>query len=262
MVMDGSQEEGDMKVAIVTGGSNGIGKSTALELGERGIGVVLTYHSNKSGAEEVVAAIERNRGARAVALNLDLSEKGAFDDFVQGVKRILHDVWQRKSFDYLVNNGGTSGGIMFQDITEDYFDRIFNTNFKGPFFLTQKLVPLIEDGGRIVNISSGSSRIAPPGYSAYGSSKAALSCWTRYLAKELAPRKILVNAISPGPVLTNFADGAFEKHPEYIEPLARQTALGRIGEPKDVAVVIVNLLSDDFGWVTAQDIDVSGGFLL
>jgi NAD(P)-dependent dehydrogenase (short-subunit alcohol dehydrogenase family) len=251
-----------MKVAVVTGGSNGIGKSTALELGKRGIGVIFTYHSNKKGAEDVIREIEQNNAVRAVGLKLDLSQKSTFEDFTQLVKKNLEEIWHRKTFDYLVNNGGIGGGMMFTDVTEDYFDKILNTNFKGPFFLTQQLAKLIEDGGRIVNTSSGSSRIAPPGYSVYGPSKAALSSWTRYLAKELAPRKIRVNAISPGPVHTNISDGAFDKNPEYIKPLAEQTALGRIGSSQDVASVIVNLLSDDFGWVTAQDIDVSGGFLL
>ena len=251
-----------MKVAIVTGGSNGIGKSTALELGKRGIAVILTYHSDKKGAEDVIREIEQNSAVRAVGLKLDLSQKSAFKDFMQLAKKSLEEIWQRKTFDYLVNNGGIGGGMMFTDVTEDYFNQIFDTNFKGPFFLTQHLVALMEDGGAIVNTSSTSSRTAPPGYSAYGPSKAALSSWTRYLAKELAPRKIRVNAVSPGPVHSNIGDGVFDKHPEYIKPLADQTALGRIGAPQDVANVIVNLLSEEFGWVTAQDIDVSGGFLL
>jgi NAD(P)-dependent dehydrogenase (short-subunit alcohol dehydrogenase family) len=251
-----------VKIAIVTGGSNGIGKGTALELGRRGFGVILTYHSNKEGAEDAVKSIERNQMVRAVALKLDLSAKATFEQFTRVVKQSLKDIWQRDTFDYLINNGGTGGAMMFPDVSEDYFDKIFNTNFKGPFLLTQRLVRLMEDGGGIVNISSATSRIAPAGYSVYGPAKAALSSWTRYLAKELAPRKIRVNTISPGPVHTNLADGAFDKHPEHIKPLGQQTALGRIGLPHDIATVVVNLLSDDFGWVTAQDIDVSGGYLL
>jgi NAD(P)-dependent dehydrogenase (short-subunit alcohol dehydrogenase family) len=251
-----------MKVAIVTGGSNGIGKSAALELAKRGIAVILTYHSDKKGAEDVIREIEQHSAVRAVGLKLDLSQKSTFKDFTQLAKKNLEEIWQRKTFDYLVNNGGIGGGMMFTNVTEDYFNQIFDANFKGPFFLTQQLVALMEDGGAIVNTSSTSSRIAPPGYSAYGPSKAALSSWTRYLSKELAPRKIRVNAVSPGPVHSNIGDGVFDKHPEYIKPLADQTALGRIGAPQDVANVIVNLLSEEFGWVTAQDIDVSGGFLL
>jgi len=251
-----------MKVAIITGGSNGIGKSTALELAKRGIGVILTYHSNQKSAEGVIREIEQNSAVRAVGLKLDLSQKSTFADFTEAVKKNLQEIWNRKTFDYLVNNGGIGGGMMFTDMTEDYFDKILNTNFKGPLFLTQQLVGLIEDGGRIVNTSSNSSSTTPPGYSAYGSLKAALSTWSRYLAKELAPRQIRVNAVSPGPIHSNFGDGVFDKHPEYIQPLADQTALGRIGNPGDVGKVIANLLSDDFAWVTAQDIEVSGGFLL
>ena len=230
--------------------------------GRRGVGVILTYRSNKEGAEEIVRSIEREHAVKAVALQLDLSQTSTFESFAQRVQANLEGIWQRRTFDYLVNNGGIGSGMMFTDATEEYFDRIFATNFRGPYFLTQRLVRFMEDGGRIVNTSSSSSRTAPPGYSAYGPSKAAMSSWTRYLAKELAPRAIRVNAVSPGPVLTNFGDGVFDKHPEYIEPLAEQTALGRIGSPRDVASVIVNLLSDDFGWATAQDIEVSGGFLL
>ncbi|MBM9502368.1 SDR family oxidoreductase [Leptospira sp. 201903071] len=251
-----------MKVAIVTGGSNGIGKSVAMELGKKGIGVILTYHSDQRGAEEVVREIEKNSSIRAVALQFDLSKKETFEEFTRLVKKKLDELWNRKTFDYLVNNGGIGGGMPFAEMTEDYFYNIFNTNFVGPFFLTQHLVRFMEDEGRIVNTSSSSSHGSFPGYSAYGPSKAALTSWTRYLAKELSPRKIRVNSISPGPVHTNLGGGVFDKHPEFIQPLADQTALGRIGSPIDVAKTIVHFLSDDFGWVTAQDIEVSGGFLL
>jgi len=251
-----------MKIAIVTGGSNGIGKATAIELGKRGIGVILTYHSNKAAAEEIVREVERAGVSRAVALKLDLSQRTTFGEFTRAVQENLHSVWHRDTFDYLVNNGGTGGGMPFSEITDEYFDKIFDTNFKGPFFLTQRLVSFIEEGGRIVNTSSSSSSRAFVGYSAYGSSKAAMTSWTRYLAKELAPRQIRVNAVSPGPTHTNFGDGAFDKNPEFGEILGAQAALGRVGQPDDLAKVIVNLLSDDFGWVTAQDIEVSGGHLL
>jgi NAD(P)-dependent dehydrogenase (short-subunit alcohol dehydrogenase family) len=254
--------EETMKIAIVTGGSNGIGKAAALELGKRGIGVLLTYNSSKERADEVVRLIEQNPGARAIALKLDLKQISTFGDFALAVGKSLQDVWKRTTFDYLVNNGGMGGGMPFADMTEEYFDRMLTTNFKGPVFLTQRLVKLMEDGGRIVNTSSTSRSQSFVGYSAYGPSKAALSSWTRYLAKELAPQKIRVNAVSPGPVRTNLGDGAMDKHPELIEPLAGQTALGRIGQPEDLARVIASLLSDDFGWVTAQDIEVSGGFML
>lgn len=250
-----------MKIAIVTGGSNGIGKATALELGKRGIGVVLTYYSNENSAREVVKDIEK-AGGQAVALKLDLGQPATFEEFSRAAAESLKSIWKRSTFDYLVNNGGIGGGMPFADMTEEYFDTIVGTNFKGPFFLTQRLLKLLEDGGRIVNTSSNASRGSFPGYSAYGASKAALSSWTRYLAKELALRRIRVNAVSPGPVRTNLGGGAFDKHPEYIKPMEDMTALGRIGESEDLAKVIVSLLSDDFGWVTAQDIEVSGGFQL
>jgi NAD(P)-dependent dehydrogenase (short-subunit alcohol dehydrogenase family) len=233
-ILSGTRKDDAMKTAIITGGSNCIGKATALELGRRGIGVILTYHSNKKGAEEVIRKIEQNNAVRAVGLKLDLGQKPTFENF----------------------------GMAFTEMSEEYFDQIFNTNFKGPFFLTQQLVSFMEDGGRIVNTSSTSSSGAFPGYSAYGSAKAALSSWTRYLAKELAPRKIRVNAVSPGPTHTNLADGAFDKNPEFDKILGEQVALGRVGYTEDLAKVIVNLLSEDFGWVTAQDLEVSGGHLL
>jgi len=250
------------KVALITGGSSGIGRATALELGKCGTGVILTYNSNKVQAETVVKEVERDKTVRAVALKLDLNYKASFQEFSQTVRGLLQDLFHRTTFDYLVNNGGIGGGMPFAEMTEEYFDQILNVNFKGPFFLTQQLVPLMEDGGRIVNISSSSSHGSFVGYSAYGSSKAALSSWTRYLAKELAPRKIRVNAVSPGPVHTNLGGGAFDKYPEFIKPLEAQTALGRIGKPDDLGKVIENLLSDDFGWMTGQDIEISGGFLL
>ena len=250
-----------MKIAIVTGGSNGIGKATALELGKRGVGVILTYNSDKTSAEGVVREIEQN-GGRAIALKLDLNQRSTFGDLSAAVRENLEKVWQRTTFDYLVNNGGVGGPMMFIEMTEEYFDKILDTNFKGPMFLTQQLVNLMEDGGAIVNTTSSSKHQAFPGYSVYGSLKAALSSWTRYIAKELAPRRIRVNAVSPGPTHSNFGGGVFDKHPEFIKPLAEQSVFGRIGSTDDIGKVIVNLLSDDFGWVTAQDIEVSGGHLL
>ena len=252
-----------MNIAIITGGSNGIGRSTARELGKCGIGVILTYHKNKDRADEVVQEIEKsNKGIRAVALKLDLSQRETFENFVAEVKKSLQEVWGRSTFDYLVNNGGVGGSCMIDAMTEEYFDTIMNTNFRGPVFLTKSLLSLIEDGGAIVNTTSSSKSQSFPGYSVYGSLKAALSVWTRYVAKELAPRRIRVNAVSPGPTHTNFGDGVMDEHPEFLKPLAEQTAFGRIGTPDDLGKVIVNLLSDDFGWMTAQDLEVSGGHLL
>lgn len=252
-----------MKVAIITGGSNGIGKSTALELGKRGVSVILTYNNYKDRAEEVVKEIEKNNNTvRAVALKLDLTQRQTFNSFAELVKQELKKNWGRTTFDYLVNNGGVGGPCLINEMNEEYFNNIMETNFKGPIFLTKSLLSLIEDGGSIVNTTSSSKSQSFPGYSVYGSLKAALSVWTRYAAKELATRRIRVNAVSPGPTHTNFGGGIMDKHPEFLIPLAEQTAFGRIGTPDDLGKVIVNILSDDFGWMTAQDIEVSGGHLL
>lgn len=251
-----------MKIAIITGGSNGIGKSTALELGRRGISVILTYNFYKDRAEAVVKEIEKNKGVRAVALKLDLTERSTFETFTETVRQSLKEIWDRTTFDYLVNNGGVGGPCLISEMSEEYFDKIMNTNYKGTVFLTKHLGSLIADGGSIVNTTSSSKSQSFPGYSVYGSLKAALSVWTRYAAKEFAPRRVRVNAVSPGPTHTNFGDGVMDKHPEFLKPLADQTAFGRIGSADDLGKVIANLLSDDFGWVTAQDIEVSGGHLL
>lgn len=250
-----------MKIAIVTGGSNGIGKATALELARGGNAVILTYNSYADRAREVVEEIETS-GGKAAAIKLDLTDRASFASFVEQVNRKLSELFGRTTFDHLINNGGAGGPMPFGEVTEDYFDLIMNTNFKGPVFLTQSLSDLIEDGGSIVNVTSSSKSQVFLGYSIYGSLKSAFSTWTRYIAKELAPRRIRVNAVSPGPTRTNFGDGAFDRHPEFIEPLAAQSVFGRLGAPEDIAKVIANLVSNDFGWVTAQDIEVSGGHLL
>ena len=252
-----------MKIAVITGGSNGIGRFTALELGRRGIGVILTYNQYKDRADDVVREIEEsNRDVRAVALKLDLTQRETFESFANEAGKNLERIWDRTTFDYLVNNGGVGGPCSLGDMSEAYFDRIMNTNYKGPVFLTKSLLPFMEDGGAIVNTASSSKSQSFEGYSIYGSLKAALSVWTRYAAKELASRRIRVNAVSPGPTHTNLGDGVMDKHPEFLKPLAEQTAFGRVGTPADIGRVIVSLLSDDFGWVTAQDIEVSGGHLL
>lgn len=250
------------KIAIITGGSNGIGKAAALELARRGVNVILTYNAYQDRAEQVVREIEKNHEVRAVALKLDLTQRSSFENFTQEVKQNLKSIWGRGTFDYLVNNGGVGGPCLINEMTEEYFDKILNTNYKGTIFLTKSLLPLIENGGSILNTTSSSKSQSFPGYSIYGSLKAALSVWTRYAAKELSSRRIRVNAVSPGPTHTNFGDGVMDKHPEFLKPLAEQTAFGRVGTPEDLAKVMVNFISDDFGWVTGQDIEVSGGHLL
>jgi NAD(P)-dependent dehydrogenase (short-subunit alcohol dehydrogenase family) len=247
-----------MRVAIVTGGSSGIGQSTAIQLARRGTAVVLTYSSNEAGAKDTVSTIEQEGGA-AVALPLDVGHSDTFPAFRTRVAEVLRG-WDRDSFDILVNNAGFARTAMFTDTTEELFDQFTRVLLKGPFFLTQTLLPVMADGGAIVNISSSSAAHAEPGYSGYGTMKGALIVLTRYLAKELSPRGIRVNAISPGATLTRLSDNAFERFPELIPGLAAKTALGRVGEPDDIGLAIAALVGEDGRWITAQNIEVSGGF--
>jgi NAD(P)-dependent dehydrogenase (short-subunit alcohol dehydrogenase family) len=251
-----------MPIAIVTGAGSGIGRSAAIQIARRGTGVVLTYQGNRSGALDTVAAIEKD-GGTAVALPLDLGRSETFPAFRDAVAAALRDVWQRDTFDHLVNNAGASRVALFEETTEDTFDDLMRVLLKGPYFLTQTLLPLLADGGAIVNVTSGAaSTVTEPGYSVYGAMKGGLVVLTRYLAKELSGRGIRVNSLAPGPTRTRLGDNAFERHPEVIPELAARTALGRLGEPDDVGAVIAALLSTDLAWITAQDIDVSGGYRL
>jgi NAD(P)-dependent dehydrogenase (short-subunit alcohol dehydrogenase family) len=246
------------KIAIVTGASRGLGKSTALHLAKKGVDVIVTYHSNVEAAAKVVAEIE-TIGAKAVALQLDSSNPKTFDDFAGQVKQVLNDQWQTDRFDFLVNNAGTGVQASFVETTEEQFDHLMNIHVKGVFFLTQKLLPLINDGGRIVNLSTGTTRIILPGYSAYASMKGAIETLTLYMAKELGARKIAVNVVAPGAIETDFRGGAVRDNPEMNKYIASQTALGRVGLPDDIGGAIASLLSADNQWVNAQRIEVSGG---
>lgn len=251
------------KIAIVTGASSGIGRSVAIRLAERGVGVIITFHSNPEGAKEVVTAIETLRG-KAVALQLDVARSETFPTFVERAAVEMKRLWGRTSFDYLVNNAGFGQMANFPDTTEDLFDQFHRTLLKGPYFLTQKLLPLLADGGAIVNTTSNSALPTgvTAGYSAYASMKGGLMVLTRYLAKELSPRKIRVNGVAPGPTRTRIAHDAFEKYPEVIPPIVARTALGRLGDGDDVGRAIVALLSDECAWVTGENIEASGGFNL
>jgi NAD(P)-dependent dehydrogenase (short-subunit alcohol dehydrogenase family) len=249
------------KIAIVTGSSRGLGKSTALNLAKKGVDIIVTYHSNEAEANSVVAAI-KEMGAKAVALQLDTANTSTFDSFVAQVKQSLQDTWQTERVDFLVNNAGTGIYAAFADTTEDQFDHLMNVHVKGVFFLTQKLLPLINDGGRIVNISSGLARFTLPGYAAYGSMKGAIEVLTRYMAKELGSRQIAVNVVAPGAIATDFAGGAVRDNPDVNNFIAGLTALGRVGLPDDIGGAIASLLSEDNKWVNAQRIEVSGGQLI
>ena len=246
------------KIALVTGSSRGLGKSTALNLAKKGVDVIVTYHSNAAEAAKVVAEIE-SLGAKAIALQLDTANTKTFNDFVAQVKQSLQEKWQTDHFDFLVNNAGTGIHASFMDTTEEDFDRQMNIHVKGVFFLTQKLLPLINDGGRIVNLSTGLTRLTVPGYAAYASMKGAIETLTKYMAKELGARRIAVNSVAPGAIETDFGGGAVRDNPQINKYFAEQTALGRVGLPDDIGGAISALLSTDNQWVNAQRIEVSGG---
>jgi NAD(P)-dependent dehydrogenase (short-subunit alcohol dehydrogenase family) len=257
-IKDASSSRG--KIAIVTGGSRGLGRSTVLHLAQRGVGSIFTYNSNQAEAERVVE-LAAETGQKAVALRLDTGKVAAFGEFVERVRQALHGFGAER-FDYLVNNAGTSHHAAFDKTTEEELDSLYNVHFKGVFFLTQKLLPLINDGGRIVNISSGLTRFALPGSSSYASMKGAIEVLTRYLAKELGHRGIAVNTVAPGAIATDFSGGMVRDNPEINKRVADMTALGRVGLPEDIGPMIAALLSDDNRWINAQRIEVSGGMVL
>jgi NAD(P)-dependent dehydrogenase (short-subunit alcohol dehydrogenase family) len=248
------------KIAIVTGGSRGLGRSTVLSLAKRGVGSTFTYNSNLAEAEKV-SALAAQSEVKAVAVQLNTGHISAFDGFVKRAREILRD-FGAEHFDYLVNNAGTSNHTSIDKMTEAELDDLCNVHFKGVFFLTQKLLPLINDGGRILNISTGLTRITIPGSSAYASMKGAIEVLTRYLAKELGPRRIAVNTVAPGAIETDFSGGMVRDNPELNKWVSEMTALGRVGVPQDIGPMIASLLSEDDRWINAQRIEVSGGMAL
>lgn len=248
-------------VALITGGSRGLGRSTALHLASRGIDIIVTYKSGAREANAVVAEITA-LGRRAQALALDVADSASFVEFAIGLRQVLSTVWQRDSFNFLVNNAGIGIHANFADTTEAQFDELVNIHLKGVFFLTQKLLPLLADGGRIVNISSGLSRFALPGYSAYAAMKGAVEVLSRYMAKELGGRGIAVNVVAPGAIETDFGGGMVRDDAQVNAMIAAQTALGRVGLPDDIGGVIASLLSPDNRWINGQRVEASGGMFL
>ncbi|WP_353720431.1 SDR family oxidoreductase [Dyadobacter sp. 676] len=251
--------ESASKIALVTGGSRGLGKNMALRLAEKGNDVIIVYRSQAREAEEVVSAIGA-LGRKAVAVQLDTSDVKSFDGFFTTLSGILRDKWNRSSFDFLINNAGINRPSAFAETTEEDFDELMNVHFKGVYFLSQKALPFIADGGRIVNLSTGLARFSTPGYAAYASMKGAIDTLTRYMAKELGGRGIAVNSVAPGAINTDFT--SFENHPGVADFIATITALGRVGEPEDIGGVVAFLCSEDARWITGMRIEVSGGMFL
>ncbi len=246
------------KIALVTGGSRGLGKNMALSLAAKGIDVILTYHSQQADAEAVVAEI-KSHGRQAAAVRLDAGNSGSFDAFFAEVKTALRDTFQAERFQFLINNAGTALHADFADTTEAQFDEMVNVHLKGPFFLTQKALPLLEDGGRIINISSGLARFSYQGSSAYAAMKGAIEVLTRYQAKELGARGIAANVVAPGAIATDFSGGMVRDNPQVNAMVAGATALGRVGQPDDIGGIVAFLCTDEARWINAQRIEASGG---
>ncbi len=249
------------KIALITGASRGLGRNAALKLAAHGTDLIVTWHSQSTEADAVVQAAQA-LGARAVALRLDVGDSAGFAAFATAVREALQTHWQRERFDYLLNNAGVGVHASFVDTTEAQFDQMVRVHLKGPFLLTQALLPLMQDGGRILNVSSGLARFSMPGYAAYAAMKGGVEVLTRYLALELGPRRIAVNTIAPGAIATDFGGGTVRDNAQVNGFIASQTALGRVGEADDIGNVMRALLSDDMGWVNGQRLEVSGGIHL
>jgi NAD(P)-dependent dehydrogenase (short-subunit alcohol dehydrogenase family) len=249
------------KIALVTGGSRGIGRNSAISLSKKGIDVIITYNSQKEKADEVIKEIEAN-GAKAAAIQLDVGDVASFDSFVSKFSDVLNNKWNQENFDFLINNAGISNHTPILEVTEEEFDKIVNVHFKGVFFLTQKLIPLIADKGGIVNISTGLTRFTFPGSGLYAAAKGSIEVFTRYLAKELGARGIRANTIAPGAVNTEFSGDTYIKNPKLKDTIGSYAALGRIGEASDIGGVVASLCTDEMAWVTGQRIEASGGMLL
>lgn len=249
------------KIAVITGGNRGLGKNTVLSLASKGIDSVFTYRSHNSEAQVVVdeAAL---LGAKAVAIQLDLSDILGFEEFYEQLKQALDQNWQQSQFNYLINNAGFGLDNSIMETTESQFDSLMNVHVKGPFFLTQTLAPLLSNGGRIVNLSTGLTRFVLPGKAAYATMKGAVEVMTKYMAKELSTRNITVNVVAPGAIATDFGGGAVRDNQAVNDMVSSLTAMGRVGEADDIGPMIAQLLGDENRWMTAQRLEVSGGMLL
>jgi NAD(P)-dependent dehydrogenase (short-subunit alcohol dehydrogenase family) len=248
-------------IALITGGSRGLGRSMALHLAARGTDVIFTYRAAQAEAEEVRERIVA-LGRKAVALPLDVADSAGFETFVTTVAAALGRTWQCTRFDYLVNNAGTGLHAGIAETTGAQLDAMFNVHFKGPFLLTQRLLPLIADGGRILNVSSGLARFTLPGSAAYAAMKGAVEVLTRYQAKELSSRKITANVIAPGAIATDFSGGMVRDNPEVNRMVASMTALGRAGQPDDIGAAVAMMLASESGWLNGQRVEFSGGMNL
>jgi NAD(P)-dependent dehydrogenase (short-subunit alcohol dehydrogenase family) len=249
------------KIALITGASRGLGRNAALKLAARGVDLIVTWHSQSAEAESMLREAQA-LGARAVALQLDVGDSDSFPAFADTVREALQTQWQRERFDYLLNNAGHGMDAPFAETTPAQFDEMMRVHLKGPFFLTQALLPLIEDGGRILNVSSGLARFSYPGKAAYAVMKGGIEVLTRYLARELGSRRIAVNVIAPGAIATDFGGGVVRDNAALNAAIASQTALGRVGEADDIGAAMASLLSDDMGWVNGQRLEASGGIHL
>jgi NAD(P)-dependent dehydrogenase (short-subunit alcohol dehydrogenase family) len=250
------------EIALITGGNRGLGRNAALALAAKGVDLIITYRTNAAEAAEVVDAVQQ-LGRTAVAFPLDTGKIDTFGAFAEDLSAALKEHWDRDNFDYLVNNAGVGLSASIADTTPELFDDLLNVHFRGVFFLTQRLLPLIVDGGKIINLSTGLARFAGEGgYSVYAAVKGAIEVFTRYLAKEVGPRGITANVVAPGPIGTDFAGGVLRDNEQVRAHLGGQSALGRIGRPDDIGGLIATLLTGETGWVTAQRIEASGGMLI
>ena len=249
------------KLALVTGSSRGLGRSTALALAHDGIDVVITYHTQRDSAQDVAREVER-LGRKSEVIQLDTSDVSTLPGFVGRLREVLTSTWSRENIDFLVNNAGIGLAASIAQSSEEMFDQLMAVHLKGVFFLTQSLLPMIDDGGRIVNVSSGLTRFSLPGYAAYAMMKGGIEVFTRYLAKELGPRGITVNTVAPGAIETDFGGGVVRDNAGLNKMIAGQTALGRVGLPDDIGPVIAALLSNRSSWINAQRIEASGGMFV